>query len=561
MPSLLQKIEVEHDNGLSNKELFLTNHDLKIVEPERRQWTAFNFVGFWIADSFNINTWMIAASSLDVGLSWWQAWICVWVGYSISAFFICLTGRVGAVYHISFPVMNRSSFGIYGSLWPVLNRALMACIWYGVQGWIGGECVYLMILAIWPSFGSRPSLTKEIALGGTVNYLIGFILFWAGSLPFIWFPVHKVRHLFTVKAVVAPTAGIAFLVWALVRAGGAGKIIHQPAKAKGSELAWAIITGIMSSVSNFATLIVNDPDFSRFASKPSDALLPQFVTIPLGFGLTSLIGILVGSASAVIYPELGAVWNPLQLLNAFITEDGHGSAGARAGVFLIAAAFVVAQLGTNIAANSISAGTDLTALLPRYINIRRGGYICAVIGIAICPWQFVAGSSTFTTYLSAYSVFLSAIAGPMIIDYYCVRKGYLQARDLYSADVNGPYYGRFGIQWRGYVAYICGILINVVGFAGACGASVPIGATYIYRLNFFTGFIVSGGVYWILCSISPVKAQNPVGSWLEAPEPDEEDLSNVVSHGKEVEQYTSGVDVEQGGFFRKKNIPLKAEWT
>jgi NCS1 family nucleobase:cation symporter-1 len=51
---------------------------LKIVEPERRQWSAFNFVGFWIADSFNINTWMIAASSLDVGLSWWQAWICVW---------------------------------------------------------------------------------------------------------------------------------------------------------------------------------------------------------------------------------------------------------------------------------------------------------------------------------------------------------------------------------------------------------------------------------------------------------------------------------------------------
>jgi cytosine/uracil/thiamine/allantoin permease len=70
--------EVEHDHGLSNQELFLTNHDLKIVEPERRQWSAFNFVGFWIADSFNINTWMIAASSLDVGLSWWQAWICVW---------------------------------------------------------------------------------------------------------------------------------------------------------------------------------------------------------------------------------------------------------------------------------------------------------------------------------------------------------------------------------------------------------------------------------------------------------------------------------------------------
>lgn len=93
-------------------------------------------------------------------------------------------------------------------------------------------------------------------MGGTVNYLISFILFWLGSLPFIWFPVHKIRHLFTVKAVVAPTAGIAFFIWALVRAGGAGPIIHQPATAKGSTLGWAIVSGIMSAVSNFATLIV-----------------------------------------------------------------------------------------------------------------------------------------------------------------------------------------------------------------------------------------------------------------------------------------------------------------
>jgi len=71
------------------------------------------------------------------------------LGYSIAACFVCLTGRIGAVYHISFPVVNRSSFGIWGALWPVFNRAAMACIWYGVQSWIGGNCVYLMIRAIW----------------------------------------------------------------------------------------------------------------------------------------------------------------------------------------------------------------------------------------------------------------------------------------------------------------------------------------------------------------------------------------------------------------------------
>jgi NCS1 family nucleobase:cation symporter-1 len=238
----------------------------------------------------------------------------------------------------------------------------------------------------------------------------------------------------------------------------------------------------------------------------------------MGFGLTSFIGIMVGSSSAVIYPDKGATWSPLELLRNFITngEEGQvGSHGERAGTFFIATCFVVAQLGTNIAANSISAGTDLTALLPRYINIRRGGYICAVIGIAICPWQFLTSSSNFTTYLSAYSVFLSSIAGPMICDYYFVRKGYLQVRDLYNAESTGPYYGWHGVQWRGWVAYICGILINVVGFAGATGTNVPIGATYIYRVNFFGGFVVSALIYYILCKIWPVPALSPTGRWFE----------------------------------------------
>lgn len=92
---------------------------------------------------------MISSSNIVDGLSWWQSWICVWLGYSIAACFVCMTGRIGATYHISFPVVNRASFGIWGALWPVFNRAAMACIWYGVQAWIGGTCVYLMIRSIW----------------------------------------------------------------------------------------------------------------------------------------------------------------------------------------------------------------------------------------------------------------------------------------------------------------------------------------------------------------------------------------------------------------------------
>ncbi|KAH8811860.1 permease for cytosine/purines, uracil, thiamine, allantoin-domain-containing protein [Xylogone sp. PMI_703] len=505
----VDKLAVESEPGLTNAQLMLHNHDLKPVEPARRQWGAWNFVGFWIADSFNINTWMISSSMIVApsGLSWWQSWICVWIGYTIAASFVCLTGRIGATYHISFPVVSRASFGIWGALWPVFNRAAMACIWYGVQAWIGGECVKLMILAIWPSY---KNVHNGIPNSGTTTAdFVAFLIFWLLSLPAIWFPVHKIRHLFTVKAYIVPVAGVAFFIWAIVRAKGIGPIVKQGNTSHGSQLAWGVILGIMSAIANFATLIVNDPDFARFARKPRDALWSQLITIPCGFAITSFIGIIVSSSSTVIFHG-DPIWNPLDLLQSFLDE---GTSRNRAGVFFIAFAFGLAQLGTNIAANSVSAGTDMTALLPRYINIRRGGYVCATVGLVMCPWNLLSTANKFTTYLSAYSVFLSSIAGVIISDYYFVRKGYLQVKDLYSARKVSPYYFTAGIHLRGYAAYIAGILINIVGFVGAVGKHVPIGATYVYNLNFFCGFIVAAGVYWLLCKISPIDATSEV--WME----------------------------------------------
>ncbi|OCT47949.1 Uracil permease [Cladophialophora carrionii] len=521
---LLRKLEVDSEPGLTNAQLFLTNHDLKPVEEARRKWGNWNFVAFWIADSFNINTWMIASASITQhGLAWWHAWLCVWIGYFIAACFICLTGRIGATYHISFPVVSRASFGIWGSLWPVFNRAAMACIWYGVQAWIGGNCVVLMIRAIWPSFNNLDN-TME-GSGTNTRDFVGFFIFWAGSLPAIWFPVHTIRHLFTAKAIFVPIAGIAFFGWAIGRAHGIGPIVHQPATSSGSTLAWGWVSGIMSSIANFATLIVNDPDFARFAKRPSNAFLPQLLTIPFGFAVTSFIGIIVSSSSKVIYGT--AIWNPLDLLSQFLLDDA--SSAERFGVFIIAAGFVLAQLGTNIAANSVSAGTDLTALLPRYLNIRRGGYICAIVGLCMCPWNLLSTSNNFTTYLSSYSVFLSSIAGVMICDYYFVRRGYLSLKDLYSARKGSPYYFHFGFSWRAYAAYICGILINVVGFADAVGTKVPIGAVYIYRLNFFAGFLVAMATYYLFCRWKPIPETSSV--WCEKGDQGDRQFSVVYVDG------------------------------
>ena len=70
-----------------------------------------------------------------------------------------------------------------------------------------------------------------------------------------------------------------------------------------------------------------------------------------------------------------------------------------------------------------------------------------------------------------------------ITEYYVIRRGHYRVADLYSASKDGWYFYTYGINLRfvvfanllfysdlssrAFAAYIAGILINVVGFAGA----------------------------------------------------------------------------------------------
>ena len=124
-----------------------------------------------------------------------------------------------------------------------------------------------------------------------------------------------------------------------------------------------------------------------------------------------------------------------------------------------------------------------------------------------------------------------------------MRKGYYEIRELYSAQDGSPYYYWFGFHWRGYTAYICGILINIVGFVGAIGKPVPVGAQYIYNLNFFCGFLVSAGFYYLLCRLSPIPATSE--TWMEVGD----EIRNVsVAYGAQDydEESASGSDHYKG---------------
>ena len=184
------------------------------------------------------------------------------------------------------------------------------------------------------------------------------------------------------------------------------------------------------------------------------------------------------------------------------------SPGARCGTFFAGLGFLASAFGLCIVTNSIAAGMDIAALCPKYINIRRGSYIVTIIGVAVCPWNYVTRPTTFITVLSGWSVFLSPMTGIVISDYFLVRKQGLHVGDLYCANSSSAYWYTFGLNWRAVVAWSMGVWPLVPGLAReARGVSDGSGWDHVYDVSYFFGFFVALSVYWGLSAAFPTERQ------------------------------------------------------
>src|SRR6267142_879607 len=132
----------------------LYNHDLAPVPAERRTWTTYNYSALWVSMSVNILTYMLAASLISKGMNWKQAVLTIFLGNTIVLAPMLLNSHPGARYGIPFPVLARASFGVLGANVAAVLRGLVACGWFGIQTWIGGEAINVLITALVPSWGT-----------------------------------------------------------------------------------------------------------------------------------------------------------------------------------------------------------------------------------------------------------------------------------------------------------------------------------------------------------------------------------------------------------------------
>lgn len=472
------------------------NADLAPVPAARRKWGTLSFAALWISMSACITTYMLASSLISGGMNWWEAVLTIFLGNVIVLIPMVLNAHAGTAYGIPFPVYCRAAFGVWGANIPAVLRALVACGWFGIQTWIGGEAIYKICVTL---FNLIP-VPASNWLGISGGQFACFMVFWGINMWIIYRGIDTIRFLLNLKAPLLILLGLVLLWWAYGKAGGFGPILSQPSEFDAGQPQagkfWSyFFPSLTGMVGYWATLSLNIPDFSRYAKSQRAQVAGQALGLPLTMALYAFIGVAVTSATMIIYGM--PIWNPVDVLAKFTNP-----------VVLVLAMFALclATLATNIAANVVSPANDFAHLAPRKISFRTGGLMTGVIGILMMPWKLVADPTGYIfTWLIAYSGLLGPIGGILIADYFVCRRRVLNLAALYQPA--GEYRFRNGVSYVAVIALIAGAAPSLPGFLvnvhAVAADRVPAALTQLYSYAWFVGFAVAFAVYLALRKIAP----------------------------------------------------------
>jgi len=469
-----------HDDVSSSP---LWNPDLAPTTIQQRTWSTYHIAALWIGMSVVISTYLLAAGLIEQGMRWWEALLTILLGNVIVLIPMVLNAHAGTKYGVSFPVLCRASFGTRGAHIPAILRAIVACGWFGIQTWIGGQALDALLAAAWSGWRNVPN-----SLG------IAFFIFWLVQVVILLRGIEGIKYLEAWGAPLLLLGGVLLLIWAVKTAGGIGPTLRgaQALQDTGQhrpfwDIFWPSLT---ANVGYWATLSLNIPDFTRYARSQRSQMLGQALGLPTTMLAFSFIGVAVTSATVVIHGH--AIWNPVDLVSMI---------GSPVVIIFAMLVIMVAQITTNMAANVVAPATGFSNLHPKRISFLTGSLITAVIGILMMPWKLLESAGAYIfRWLIGYSSLMGALGGILICDYWLIRRQRLSLKGLF--EVNGDYGYSNGVNWRALMALVVAILPVMPGAARAAFtdpaviAQSPTVFDTIYTYAWFVTFGISFVVYW-----------------------------------------------------------------
>ena len=456
----------------------LYNEDLAPVPVAKRTWTTWDYAALWIAMAHCIPTYTLASSLIGKGMSWWQALLTILLGNVIVLAPILLNSHAGTKYGIPYPVFARAAYGTTGSNLPALMRALIACGWFGINAWTGGQALQIFFASIFPGWRDLAGTIR----GYPGTQWISFLVFWGLNIAVIYRGMELVRRVerFAAPFVLLVTAIL--VVWAVRAADGLGPILQRGGT--WTEFFPVFIPALTATIGFWSTLSLNMPDFTRYGRSQREQAVGQVVALPSTMTVFAAMGIVVTSATVIIYGS--PIADPIELGGRFDNRLIVGVA-----MFTV----VIATLAVNIAANVVSPANDFANALPKLISFKTGGLLTGLIGIAMQPWRLLADPKGYIfAWLVGYSGGLGSIAGVLITDYWILRRRSLDLADLYLPT------GRYG-GWNP-----AAVVATLVGCALAWGGLVVPALRPLYDYAWFVGFFSAGAVYLALPRRRPATA-------------------------------------------------------
>jgi nucleobase:cation symporter-1, NCS1 family len=466
------------------------NPELLPVPLSKRTWTTYNYIAIWMGMAHAISSYLLASGLIVLGMSWLQAFLTITVANLLVLIPMLLNSHAGTKYGIPYPVFARAFFGVRGANLAALLRALVACGWFGIQTWIGGQAIYTVVGRL-----TGAGWTNASNFGGQPWTLwVSFAAFWLVQMALIWRGINALRRFENWAAPMVTLAFTALLVYMLVKAGGIGPILHQSGSLGWGAKFWVVFwPSLMAMIAYWATLSLNMPDFTRFSKGQKQQVWGQVLGLPTTMSYIAIVSIIVTSAATVVYHS--TIWDPVALTTKF-----SSTAVVVIGLIMI----ILATMSVNVAANVVSPSYDFSNTAPRFVSFRTGGLITGVIGIAIQPWRLLSDPHVYIfTWLGFYGGLLGTIAGVLIAGYWVRWRTSLSLGSLYTKD--GRYWFAGGWNWRAVVATVAGAVLSVGGAYTAPGTGGPFPANglipalkSLYDYSWVVGLGVGFAVYLVL---------------------------------------------------------------
>jgi NCS1 family nucleobase:cation symporter-1 len=490
MASLSTEGQVEFADPTELADSPYANPELLPVPVAERTWTLYNYAALWIGMSHNLVTYTLAASLIAAGMNPVQALVTIALGNLIVLVPMLLNSHAGTKYGIPFPVFARAFYGIRGANLAALLRALVACGWFGIQTWIGGEGISVVagkLLGSWWT-GASP------VLGQPWTLWLAFAVFWVIQMAIIWRGMDTLRRFENWAAPFVLVVFLAVLGWVIYRAHGVGTLLSQPAALGWGAKFWPVFwPSLMAMIAFWATLSLNMPDFTRFSRSQRGQAWGQVLGLPTTMTFFSLIAVMISSGTALIYGK--AIWDPTALAakfsNPFVVTLGLVT-------------LLVATVSVNVAANVVSPSYDFSNLAPRLISRRVGGLVAGVVGVVLMPWKLLSDPHVYIfAWLDFYGGVLGAVAGVLVAGYWFVRRTRLDPADLYRR--GGRYWFAGGWSVPALIATVVGAVLAVGGANTAPGTAGPFPADGLipllkplYSYSWAVGFSAALVIYLLL---------------------------------------------------------------